>query len=134
MAVVPSLLGALFVKNPQSIIAYTINMFFTTPQNIVPLFKNEIISLRELISLYSEEPDNLTAQISSSLQKTLDRIFEAERNITVSTTYNAQPNGKYDFTIVVTFNVDSGELRQLGAAFGLVDGQIVTPEYTIPEQ
>jgi hypothetical protein len=125
---VPSLEGGLFLTDPQSIIAYTIRKYMRVPKEAVTLLENMIISIRHQVSLHGGQPDVLTNNIQSDLQNVFDRIFQNERQITVSCTYEMTSSNTYDVTMSVIYSLLSGEIGQTGARITLQDGQLVIPE------
>jgi hypothetical protein len=129
MVTVPSLTGSLYVDDVQSVIAYTLNRFFRTPQHTVPIVPDLIISLPWLVAKFHRDADTLCNNIQSDLQGCFNRIFDAERKITVAVT-NAltDASGTYDITISIIYTMLSGEIGQTGATISLKNGRLVIPE------
>lgn len=128
MALVPSLEGGLYLKDPQSIIAYTLRKYFRVPKEAVTLLENMIVSLRHQVSLHGGQPEVLTANIQSDLQGVFNRIFQEERQVTVTCTYEMTSTNTYDVTIAVIYGLLSGEIGQTGTRITLRDGELVIPE------
>ena len=128
VAAVPSLEGSLYLKDPQSIIAYTLRKYFRTPKDAVPLLADEIISLPWQVAQFGKEPDTLVRNMQSDLQNCLNRIFNGERQVTVSVNFTTENNGSYDVTVSVIYSQLSGEISQTGTTISLKDGRLVIPE------
>ena len=126
VAVVPSHESQLYLKDPVLIIAYTWRKFSRTPADAVPILPDLIISLPQLISLYSDHADTLSNEIQTSFQKCLSRIFGSDRTVIVSVTYEPTSSNlsTYDITVSITYTTNSGELDQIGTTVSLVNGQL----------
>ena len=128
---VPNLGGTFFVTDPQSVIAYTIQRFFRTPGDTIPMFSDQVISLPSLVSQFAREPSVLADNIRSDLQNCLDRIFNGERQIVVSCDYQSADNVVTDYTISVTYTKINGDLDQVGITVGLKNGRLIIPENSL---
>ena len=130
MVSVPSLSGSTYIEDPQSIIAYTLNRFMRMPRDTVPLMDDHIISLPWLAAEYSQDPENLTNQIQSALQRVFNRIFNGERNITVSVNHSFTDSISYDVTMSVIYTKLSGDIGTLGTTISLdkTSGRLIIPE------
>jgi len=127
-AVVPSLTGSLYVKDPLSVISYTLRKFFRTPAHAVPLIPDLIISLPYLVARFGNEPENLASNIRSDLQACFTRVFGSDRTVQVDCSYTDDTNGNYIVTISVTYSMLSGEIGQTGTHVKLVNGRLQIPE------
>lgn len=129
VAAVPSLEGSLYLKDPQSIIAYTLRKYFRTPKDTIPILSDLIISLPWQVAQHGKDPETLTRNIASDLQNCFDRIFAGERRINVSANYTTDGNdGHYEVTISVIYSQISGEIAQTGTTISLRNGRLVIPE------
>lgn len=127
-AVVPSLTGSLYIKDPLSVIAYQLRRFFRMPANTMPLLPDMIISLPYLIAQYGREPENLVNNIQSALQGCLSRVFGDERSISVSCSYTDTHDDSYIVTLSITYAMLNGEINQTGTHIKLVNGRLQIPE------
>ncbi len=129
VAVVPSLEGSLYLKDPQSIIAYTLRKFFRTPKDTIPFLDTMIISLPWLVARFGNDPENLCNNIQSDLQNCFDRIFANDRKITVNASYETDSTDTYFISISVIYVAKSGEIDQVGVSkIGLKNGRLTIPE------
>jgi len=133
MVAVPSLSGSTFIDDPQSIIAYTLNRFMRMPRHTVPLMDDHIISLPWLAAEYAQDPESLVNQIQSGLQGVFNRVFNGERNITVSVNHTLIDSISYDVTISVIYTQLSGDIGTLGTTISLDknSGRLIIPENNI---
>lgn len=128
MVTVVSLEGSLYLKDPQSVIAYTLRRYSRTPKNTIPILPDLIISLPYQIAKFGREPDNLVQNIEGDLQRVFSRIFGNERQITVNVSYTKRDTISYDTTISIVYTTLSGELQQTGTTITLVNGRLMIPE------
>lgn len=130
MAAVPSLSGTTFIKDPQSIIAYTLNLFMRMPRDTVPLMDDHLISLPWLAAQHAREPETLVIKIQNDLQRVFSRIFADERAVTVSCNYTLNGDDTYDVTMSIIYTQISGDIGQLGTTISLDKntGRLVIPE------
>jgi hypothetical protein len=131
VSIVPSLEGSLYLKDPQSIIAYTLRMYCRTPGSTIPFLSELVISLQAQIALFGKQPDQLVGVMQTDLQGVFGRIFQNERQVTASVTYTDTSPNTYDVTISVIYTLLNGELSQTGGTISLKDGFLQIPEDTI---
>jgi len=133
VAVVPSLEGSLFLKDPQSIIAYVWRKYCRTPKDTVTILPDLIISLPYQLSKFGREPNVLVTNIQTDLQGVFSRIFGNERSVTVSVTSVPSGTDGYDVNVSFMYTTLTGELDQVGTTVSIgKQGQLVIPEDTLP--
>jgi hypothetical protein len=125
---VPSLEGQLYLKDPLSIIAYTLRRYQRTPKDTVNLLPDLIISLPWQIAQLGKEPDALTRNIQADLQGVFDRIFANERRIEVAVSHTVNDATSYNISVAITYTAIDGEPKQVGMMIPLKDGRPVIPE------
>ncbi len=129
MAKVPSLESSLYLTDPESIIGYTLRKYSRTPKDTVPVLGDMIISLPWDIAEYGRYPDDLVRVIQTNLQNVLGRIFENDRQISVSVIHQDDGNGNTVITITISYTALSGEVKQTGSRISLDrNGEFIIPE------
>ena len=128
---VPSLENALYLTDPKSIIAYTLRRYFRQPKATIPILDEYIISLPYQVAQHGKEPDVLVNNIQRDLQGVFSRIFQQDRNVTVTCNQVPVSDNEYDVTISVLYSLATGEITQTGTTISLVKGRLVIPEDTI---
>lgn len=128
-ACVPSLTGSLLLRDPQSIVAYTLRRYFRQPADTISILSDLIISLPWRVAQCGKDPEALCSAIQTDLQGCLSRIFGNDRRVTVSTSFTRDQTDEYNVTISVMFTALNGELEQTGTTISLdKNGRLVIPE------
>lgn len=127
---VPSLTGAKYITDPESIIAYTLRKYMRTPKHTIPILPDLIISLPWTVAQFHTSPNTLCDNMQSELQNCFNRIFNGERTITVTVNYDTpEDNGNYTVSITVMYATISGDLNPISTSISVgSNGRLVIPE------
>lgn len=90
------------ITNASDMVAYTIRQFFGTPGRISDIFKSgELISFRELKSVYNNQVTSLCNAVQSSLLSVLQRLIPADDISVECELVNKYSDTRYDLQISV---------------------------------
>lgn len=120
------------ITNATDMVAYTIRQFFGTPGRISDIFKsNELISFREIKSIYNNQITAICERSETALYSVLRNLIPADEISVECTLINRYSDTRYDLqiSVLVTSIVNGIAIKE--PVLTTADVAIVNDEFTI---